>query len=526
MSNNAPSNKSHKSRYVAFGAVSALSLLALGGQAASANSVVVKPGDTVWGIANQYSTTKDALENANPHTITKLSNSVDLIQAGQQLVLPNGTAQAFQTADEHVSSYVVKSGDTLSAIAKKFGVTVKQLMAWNHLTNADQLKVGQVLIVDGNDLDASVTANSTVDQTSAQVSSTAVASSAPVSAVASAVQVASTAPAQSVATSQAAASAAPVSAVSTQASAATQSVTSQPTSAAGNQAVTTSQSATTNSVAYQPQGQSQKSNSQAPTQTATTTQTVSQTQAPSQTTYTTQSLNTADYTANTAAELNTSDFVAYDLQPTATTTAQSSAASQAPISQAPASSAATSSADNQTSQTPASVTSSAVVQSAAPAQSQASQSSQVSQSAQPSNNNGQVNWVNDNSQTTTNTNQSTDTSVVSLAVKLANSNIPYVWGGASLSGMDCSGLVDYVYAHAAGKQLPHNTVALESYVNQKPVSQAQAGDLLFWGNHGATYHTAIYIGNNQYVAAPNYGQNVQVQSISRYFEPSFAGTVK
>lgn len=117
--------------------------------------------------------------------------------------------------------------------------------------------------------------------------------------------------------------------------------------------------------------------------------------------------------------------------------------------------------------------------------------------------------------------------MVSLAVKIANSNsVPYVWGGSSLNGMDCSGLVDYVYAHAEGKQLPHNTVALESCVNQHAVSQAQAGDILFWGQHGSTYHCAIYTGNNQFVAAAKPGTNVASYTISPYFEPSFAGTVK
>ncbi len=91
--------------------------------------------------------------------------------------------------------------------------------------------------------------------------------------------------------------------------------------------------------------------------------------------------------------------------------------------------------------------------------------------------------------------------------------------------MDCSGLVDYVYAHSEGKQLPHYTVSLESCVSQKTVSQAQPGDLLFWGQHGSTYHVAIYIGNNQYVAAPQPGQNVEIQTISPYFAPSFAGSV-
>ena len=118
-------------------------------------------------------------------------------------------------------------------------------------------------------------------------------------------------------------------------------------------------------------------------------------------------------------------------------------------------------------------------------------------------------------------------SVVSLASKIASSNsVPYQWGGNSLSGMDCSGFVQYVYANAEGKQLPHNTVAMESYVTTKQVSQAQAGDLLFWGNHGSSYHVGIYMGNNQYAAAAKPGTNVAVYNLSSYFTPSFAGTVK
>ncbi|MCH5462342.1 C40 family peptidase [Secundilactobacillus sp. HBUAS58055] len=116
--------------------------------------------------------------------------------------------------------------------------------------------------------------------------------------------------------------------------------------------------------------------------------------------------------------------------------------------------------------------------------------------------------------------------VVNLAKKLATMNIPYVWGGESLKGMDCSGLTDYVYAHAANVQLGHYTVTQESKVTSKPVSQAKPGDLLFWGAAGATYHVAIYIGNNQFVAAPQPGQNVDVETINSYFMPDFAGTVK
>ncbi|GEP18837.1 C40 family peptidase [Pediococcus argentinicus] len=115
--------------------------------------------------------------------------------------------------------------------------------------------------------------------------------------------------------------------------------------------------------------------------------------------------------------------------------------------------------------------------------------------------------------------------VVAEALKLASMNIPYVWGGESLSGMDCSGLTDYVYQKATGKSLGHFTVTQESKVTKESVSDAQPGDLLFWGSEGSTYHVAIYIGGGQFVAAPQPGENVKVQSLSSGFAPSFAGHV-
>jgi cell wall-associated NlpC family hydrolase len=136
---------------------------------------------------------------------------------------------------------------------------------------------------------------------------------------------------------------------------------------------------------------------------------------------------------------------------------------------------------------------------------------------------GQSNTTNNT--VTTNTTSSTADQVVDLAKQLATQNIPYVWGGESLSGMDCSGLTDYVYQKAAGISLGHYTVTQESHVTKKAVSAAQPGDLLFWGNEGASYHVAIYIGNNQYVAAPQPGQNVEIETINSAFMPSFAGQV-
>jgi cell wall-associated NlpC family hydrolase len=116
--------------------------------------------------------------------------------------------------------------------------------------------------------------------------------------------------------------------------------------------------------------------------------------------------------------------------------------------------------------------------------------------------------------------------IVALANTLANSNIPYVYGGSSLSGFDCSGLVQYVYANAAGITLSRTTTTQAAEMTQISVSNAQPGDILFWQSGSSVYHDAIYIGNNQYVAAPDVGQNVKVATISSYFMPSFAGRLQ
>ncbi|AQN79817.1 hypothetical protein A9176_05405 [Leuconostoc garlicum] len=114
-------------------------------------------------------------------------------------------------------------------------------------------------------------------------------------------------------------------------------------------------------------------------------------------------------------------------------------------------------------------------------------------------------------------------SVVALAQSLTQQHIPYAWGGDDLAGFDCSGLVRYVFQQAIGKTLPHSSVAQEGYVQKKAVVDAKPGDLLFWGTPGASYHVAIYIGNQAYVTAPGPGETVRVETISSAFMPSFAG---
>ena len=101
---------------------------------------------------------------------------------------------------------------------------------------------------------------------------------------------------------------------------------------------------------------------------------------------------------------------------------------------------------------------------------------------------------------------------------------PYVWGGTTPAGFDCSGFTQYVYAHE-GIHIGRVTTQQENAGTQISVSQAQPGDLLFWGSKGATYHVGIYVGNGKFIASPEPGQSVSIQSM-QYFEPSFAVHVR
>jgi peptidoglycan DL-endopeptidase CwlO len=90
--------------------------------------------------------------------------------------------------------------------------------------------------------------------------------------------------------------------------------------------------------------------------------------------------------------------------------------------------------------------------------------------------------------------------------------VPYVWGGASPSGFDCSGLVMYVYAQL-GISLPHYTVAQWNSTIPISQSQMQPGDLVFFNGLG---HVGIYIGGGQFVDAPHTGSVVRIDSLSNF----------
>lgn len=115
-------------------------------------------------------------------------------------------------------------------------------------------------------------------------------------------------------------------------------------------------------------------------------------------------------------------------------------------------------------------------------------------------------------------NSGTVNQIVDLAMSLQG--IPYVWGGSSPNGFDCSGFLYYVYSKS-GVDIPRtNTIGLDA--RSYEVSSPQVGDIVFFSN---TYtsgisHAGIYLGNNKFVHAG--GDRVQVSSLSEgYWKKHF-----
>jgi peptidoglycan DL-endopeptidase CwlO len=98
--------------------------------------------------------------------------------------------------------------------------------------------------------------------------------------------------------------------------------------------------------------------------------------------------------------------------------------------------------------------------------------------------------------------------VVSYAMQYLG--VPYVWGGESPRGFDCSGLVKYVYAKV-GISLPHSSRMQYNYGRYVSKSQVRAGDLVFFYN--PIHHVGIYIGNGKMVDAT--GNKVQISNVFR-----------
>jgi len=107
--------------------------------------------------------------------------------------------------------------------------------------------------------------------------------------------------------------------------------------------------------------------------------------------------------------------------------------------------------------------------------------------------------------------------VVGIAMRYLGT--PYVWGGASPSGFDCSGFTMYVYAQV-GVSLPHNAAAQYGYGSPVSRSDLQPGDLVFFDGLG---HVGLYVGGGTFIHSPHTGDVVKISSLSGWYASAYVG---
>lgn len=97
--------------------------------------------------------------------------------------------------------------------------------------------------------------------------------------------------------------------------------------------------------------------------------------------------------------------------------------------------------------------------------------------------------------------------------------VPYVYGGSTPRGFDCSGFVRYVYAHF-GVALPHSSYAQFGDGHGVQRRSLRPGDLVFFDAVG---HVGIYIGNGRFIHAPHTGTRVSIEKFGGWYSARFSG---
>ncbi len=103
---------------------------------------------------------------------------------------------------------------------------------------------------------------------------------------------------------------------------------------------------------------------------------------------------------------------------------------------------------------------------------------------------------------------------------------PYVWGGASPKGFDCSGFTSYVYRQF-GYHINRTAAAQMSNGTRVQKSELRAGDLVFFSNNGYVDHVGIYVGNGQMIHSVKPGVKIRYDTISSgYYADHYAGATR
>jgi cell wall-associated NlpC family hydrolase len=104
--------------------------------------------------------------------------------------------------------------------------------------------------------------------------------------------------------------------------------------------------------------------------------------------------------------------------------------------------------------------------------------------------------------------------------------VRYKWGGTDpAKGLDCSGLVQYVFQQVTGVTLPRSAKAMSTLGDTVTLAELAPGDLVFFNTrHFAYSHVGIYLGDNRFIHAPRRGRDVEVTTIDKsYWQKHFNG---
>lgn len=102
--------------------------------------------------------------------------------------------------------------------------------------------------------------------------------------------------------------------------------------------------------------------------------------------------------------------------------------------------------------------------------------------------------------------------------------VPYLWGGTTPAGFDCSGLVQYCYREVFNIELPRTTYYQCEVGVEVPFEELLPGGLLFFADGGDVHHVAMYLGDGYYVEAPHTGDVVKITAMNDKL-PDFAKRV-
>ena len=441
----------------------------------------INEGDTLSQIAARFNSTVDELAKKN-----KINNP-DLIIAGHSITIPDGqTIEVKPTATEAKADvYHVQAGDTLNKIAQQFNISVEKLRSLNHL-EGDLILVGQQLR-----LKAEVEEQVETDKVAAETLETeeTTEKAAPIVEVAtpSIAISGSTYVVQPGDTLEAIAEAAGLSVSDLQAM---NGLTSHFIYAGQVLQVAAKEEAKPAPVETEaPEVKVQE----APQVSTTAVKAEAEAEANHQA-----AVQKAEVAEQMAAQKEAQQEAAAQKQAQAEKQAQAAAAQQQAQAEAEKQAQAEAAAKQQ-----AEAEKKAQQEAAAQKQAEAEKKAQQEAAAQKQQNQG---------------NQGQN--IVNTAQKYVGT--PYVWGGKTPKGFDCSGFTHYVYKEATGKEIGGWTVPQENAGPQIGVNQAQAGDLYFWGAKGSTRHVALATDNQGgYIHAPQPGKTVQNSNVN-YYRPDFA----